>query len=217
MNNKNLGKVLIGMGAVTLITTMVDYFALVFPTSIKNPQWVFGVTQSISEISVMPAIGLIFLLLGIGFAKDKMNEAPLNIVEKGAGILSLLFGLGFATCALMYAISAGGVENTIVENLKNANTQVKEQLNKAYDNYKAQIDESRLEELNEAFKKRTEEVDEQMMMSINQTNSKMQKTTFKTMLNLGFFALLNLYIFIRVFELMDFFKYKVLKMKKAAN
>lgn len=214
MENKNLGKILMVMGAVTFITTMVDYFALLYPASIKNPQWVFGITQSISDISVMPALAIIFFLSGLMLIKDKFNEGIVNNVIKGTGILSLLFCILFAGCALMYTISASGVENKVVESLKASNTQVKEKLNKAYDIYKAKIDESKLEELNAALKKKTEEVDEQMMLGITQTSSRIQKSTFKTMLNLGFFSLLNLYIFISIFGLIDFFKYKVMKLTK---
>jgi hypothetical protein len=210
MNNKNLGKVLIGMGAVTLITTMVDFYSLIFPTNIKAPQWVFGVTQAISDISVMPALAMVFILIGIMFAKDKLNEGALNIVEKSTGILSLLFGIGLAVCAFMYAISAGGVENLAVENLKATNTNAKAQLSKFYEANKAKIDEAKYNEY-------VDKMDQQMMVNINQTNSGIQKSTFKTMLNLGFFSLLNLYIFIRIFELMDFFRYKVLKLKKPVN
>ena len=207
MNNKNLGKIFIGMGLITLITTLIDYFALVFPSNLSNPQWVFSVTQSISDLSIMPALAMVFLLTGFFFAKEASNENLFKNLEKVTGLLSLTFAVGFAGCALMYALSAGGVENSIVESLKTTNNNTKQQLNQYYELNKAKIDAQKYEEY-------VEKMDEQMMLKVNQANSSIQKSTFKTMLTLLFFSALQLYIFIKIFELLDFIKYKVFKLKR---
>ena len=207
MNNKNLGKILIGMGLITLLTTLIDYFALAFPTNLSNPQWVFSITQSISDLSIMPALAMVFLLTGLFFARDNSNENLFKNLEKVTGILSLAFAAGFAGCALMYALSAGGVENNIVESLKATNNKAKQQINQYYELNKEKINAQKFEQY-------VEKMDEQMMLKVNQANSSIQKSTFKTMLTLLFFAALHLYIFIKIFELLDFIKYKIFKLKR---
>jgi len=209
MKNKSLGAVLFGMGAITLLTTLIDYSTLVIPLNLRSKEWVFSVTQSISDISIMPVLGIVFMLAGIFFLREKEEEVLLNNIEKGAGILSLIFAIGFSGCAVMYAISAGGVENNIVENLKAKTTAAKEQLSQLYEANKEKIDQVKYTEY-------VESIDKNMMMQVSQTNSSIKKSTFKTMLNLLLFSLLNLFIFLKVFELIDFIKYKVLKLPKKA-
>ncbi len=207
MNEKKLGKILIGMGIIALLTTLVDYFAITYPLNLGSKEWVFSAANSISDLSIMPAIGILFLLIGLYFAKERTNENVFKYIERGTGILSLLFAVGFAGCALLYAISSPGVESNIISSLKATNAKAKEQLNQFYVVNKAKIDEKRFEE-------HLEKMDEQMMLKINQTNNTIQKATFKTMLNLIFFGILYLYIFLKVFELLDFIKYRILKLKK---
>lgn len=207
MNNKSLGKILIGMGIITFITTIIDYYALAIPINIKSKEWVFSVTQSISDLSIMPVLGMIFLLLGLHLIREKTNENIVNNIEKVTGILSVIFAVGFAGCALMYSISVGGVEKNIVDSLKANNEAAKVKLNTIYDQYKARVDQ-------EKFDMVVENLDEQMMVKINQANSNLTKATFKTILTLIFFSLLHLYIFLKIFALIDFIKYRILKLKK---
>lgn len=193
------------------------------PLNLRSKEWVFAITQSISELSIMPALGMVILLLGISLVREKQNDKVLNITEKTTGILSLLFAVGFAGSALLYSISVGGVENNIVDNLKTqaeaAKKQVstkKEQLDSLYEKYKEKVNQEKYDTAVKTLDNVVENVDTQMMVKINQANSSIIKATFKTMLTLLFFAVLHVFIFLKVFELIDFIKYRVFKLKRKA-
>ncbi len=169
----------------------------------------------------MPVLGMLFLLFGLYLAKEKTNEDLFNKIEKATGIISILFAVGFAVCALMYSISVGGVEDNIVSNLKNKAESAKEQinlrkdkLNTIYEQNKEQVDQEKYDSVMQQLDTVVENVDSQMLMQVNQTNTRMVKSTFKTIMNLLLFSLLHLYIFIKIFDLLDVIKYKILKLKK---
>jgi len=185
VKNGYLAKILLCFGLVTLLTSMIDIITTFIFPDFGNVQWLNTNIQELSEQSIMPALGILFILIGINlYNYIKFSRFWLNI-EKIFGILNFLFVLCFSIIIIVYFITIAPVQNNAIMSINKQTNTVKSNINQVYNSNKSIISKQRLGES-------LDNVNKTNLQQVKLTKSILLKNNVKTLINLILFTLIYL-------------------------
>ncbi len=194
MKLKDISIVLMSFGAAIILASFLDFSTLLYPVLIKNPEWIFAVSQNTAGFIVFPVFGILAFMLGLIFSNFRRNQKIMNITKFVFGSICALFFIFISLNILMYGISMNAVKTNKIEALKTENNRIKEQINA---NYKQNKELITLEKYNFAIKR----LDNNLIYKINYLNLTYTKINIKTLMTLFFFSFVYLIAAVKFFSL----------------
>jgi len=193
MKLKDFSILLITLGLATILSSFLDFYNLLFPFAIKNANWVFEVSQRIADIIILPALGILIILLGLNFSTLRKNKIITTGTKIILGSLCALFFVFLSFNTVLYGISMKSVQNNKIEALKAESRDSKERINYVYNQNKKNIPES---EYNLAIK----QLNDNLIYQISYLNFTHIKINIKTLLTLFLFSFVYLIAAIKIFS-----------------
>jgi len=194
MKLKDISIILITFGIAVILASFLDFYSLLFPVAIKNSDWVFEVSQRIADISILPILGILIVLLGLNFSNFRRNKIITASTRVVFGSLCVLFFSFLSLNIIMYGISMKSVQNNKIEALKAENKTSKEKINYVYNQNKKNIPAS---EYNLAIK----QLNDSLFFQISYLNLTHTKINIKTLMTLFLFSFVYLIAGIKIFSL----------------
>ncbi len=172
-------KILVVFGIATLIASLVDIIVLLVPLQLKFPQWVYYTVQGVSELSLVPIIGVLAIVGGLYLGKSANSKLTI-FAERFLAVLCSVFSLGLIVSIVFYTISMNSIENKALAGIKKEAASIKIQVNE-YAKKNPQITEERLAT-------KIAEIDTQLLKRTKKTTNDLAKKNIKTMTNLIAYA-----------------------------
>jgi len=213
--NKNyIGKIFVLLGLTCIITTLTDLCVVVLPPHLSNPEWVNKITTLIADKSIIPSIGVLFILAGLFIKKQYEGESKgILIKQQLVGAFSLLFGIGLMISTILYSLSVGTVESNQISFAKQKAEQAKIQIEKQVAKIKVQIPEEQQEKLKKEKNNQIQKLNVQLEQYIEAINKQSLKSKIRVLVNLVSFIII--FIFTGVFSFFTSLKQlKLLKFNK---
>ncbi|OGH95334.1 MAG: hypothetical protein A2039_06945 [Candidatus Melainabacteria bacterium GWA2_34_9] len=194
MKLKDISIILMTLGFATIVSSFLDFYTYMYPVAIKNPEWVFDVSQRIADTTLLPVLGILIFLLGLNFSNFRRNKIITTSAKVVFGSLCVLFFSFLSLNTILYGISMKSVQNTKIQALKAENNNSKERINTVYNQNKKDIP---VEEYNIAMK----QLNDNLIYQINYLNLIHTKINIKTLLTLLLFSFVYLIAAIKIFSL----------------
>jgi len=194
MKLKDIAGILTVLGFATVISSFLDFYTYLCPVVIKNPEWVFEVSQRIADTTILPVLGIVLFLLGFYFSDFRKNKNLTAVTKVLCGSLCVIFFVFLSFNTIMYGISMKAVKLSKIESLKFANNSAKERINAVYEQNQKEIS---VAEYNSALNKLGDELSSQ----INYLNLTHTKINIKTLMTLFIFSFVYLITAIKIFSL----------------
>ena len=119
-------------GGVMILSALLDFIVLTFPTQISNPGWLIGLATQLVDRGIVPMVGIALLLAGywISSASAGPQESPKKILDLRlwALLLSCLLGLMYLLLFPIHLNNVYRVQNQRLEQIQEQATQAEEQV-----------------------------------------------------------------------------------------
>jgi hypothetical protein len=194
MKLKDISIILIILGITTILCSLLDFYAYLYPVAIKSPEWVFEVSQRIADITILPILGILFALLGLNFSNFRSNKTIVTATKILCGFLCILFFSFLSFNSILYGISMKAVQNNKIESLKAESKSAKDKMNFIYNQNKKNIP---VAEYNQAIK----QLNDNLIYQISYLNLTHIKINIKTLMTLFLFSFVYLIAAIKIFFL----------------
>jgi|GEM_PF-6726466 len=170
-----LGKLLVTFGIATILASLVDYASLLLPLHLGNTHWVYSVVKSVSEISIIPLIGITAIIAGFYMIIPKENQIVI-VFERIMSGACALFAIFLIVLTFLFTISLDSVGNRMVSQVKEQGEQLKQQIT-VFKEQNPEIDEKKVQQ---SIKR----IDENLLIKVKSVNNKFLKANIKIFINL---------------------------------
>jgi hypothetical protein len=170
-----IGKLLAVFGVATVIASLVDLASIMLPLQLRNNQWVYQTVQSVSNISIIPLIGIISFVIGYYLIFSRESNALILLERLSSGVCSLFVVL-LTALTLLFSMSINSVENSMVTQIKNQADKVKQQIT-AYVQQNQSIPKAKLQN-------KIKEIDAGLVLQVNSVKKNILKNNIKILVNI---------------------------------
>lgn len=206
MNKKNsFANILVVFGLMTLLTSLVDLLVILIPLHLANSQWVYAISQDISERSIISIIGVIAIVAGL-LIRNKDTAITLNF-ERILGIFCFSFSFLLIILTLLFTLSLHSIQIQLADSYKQKNEGLKKQVIISYVQTnvsngkisKAQLKRNKIP-VSKELKTYLSILDKNLKFEIKEANVELFKKNVKTILNLILFAIVYIFTGITIFN-----------------
>jgi hypothetical protein len=194
MKLKDISIILMTFGIAVILASFLDFYSLLFPVLIKNPEWVFVSSQKTADLIIFPVLGLLFFWVGLNFSNFKRSQKIIKISKVISGSLCILFFCSLSFNTIMYGISMNSVKSNKIEELKIENNSYKEKINIAYNQNRKNISKKN-------YNLAVKQLNDNLLYKINYLDLTYTKMNIKTLMTLLLFSFVYLIATIKIFSL----------------
>lgn len=197
MNKKQLGKIFALFGFATLLASLTDILMVLIPLHLSDKNWVYGSAQELSERSIIPLLGIMFILAG-KYMQDDNSQWKLHCARL-LGAFTFLFGLGLIIVTVFFTLTLSSIDNQVAKTIKDKGETLKKQVAISYLQQQGIKETSGKVVIPKEMTTYFSKIDEKVKVETKSTKNALLKKNIKTVLNLFFFTVAYIFVGIITF------------------